>query len=76
MFRLIDITIDILFFSINWKNDFDRSILVISMTVLMVRSGIYLVHLVAPALLEDSNPWSCHRTLVRQTAETGKVRTL
>ena len=34
MFRLIDITIDIIFFSINWKNYFDRSILVISMTVL------------------------------------------
>ena len=35
MFRLIDITIDIIFFSINWKNYFDRSILVISMTVLV-----------------------------------------
>ena len=34
MFRLIDKTIDITFFSINWKNYFDRSILVISMTVL------------------------------------------
>ena len=34
MFRLIDITIDIIFFSINWKNYFDRSILAISMTVL------------------------------------------
>ena len=34
MFRLFDITIDIIFFSINWKNYFDRSILVISMTVL------------------------------------------
>ena len=34
MFRLIDITIDMIYFSINWKNDFDRSILVISMTVL------------------------------------------
>ena len=34
MFRLIDITIDIIFFSIDWKNYFDRSILVISMTVL------------------------------------------
>ena len=34
MFRLIDKTIDIIFFSINWKNYFDRSILVISMTVL------------------------------------------
>ena len=34
MFRLIDISIDIIFFSINWKNYFDRSILVISMTVL------------------------------------------
>ena len=36
MFRLIDITIDIIFFSINWKNYFDRSILVISMTVLLM----------------------------------------
>ena len=35
MFQLIDITIDILFFSINWKKYFDRSILVISMTVLI-----------------------------------------
>ena len=34
MFRLIDITIDIIFFSINLKNYFDRSILVIPMTVL------------------------------------------
>ena len=34
MFRLIDITIDIIFFSINWKNYFERLILVISMTVL------------------------------------------
>ena len=36
VFRLIDISIDILviLFSINWKNYFDRSILVISMTVL------------------------------------------
>ena len=33
--RLIDKTIDIIFFSINWKNYFDRSILVISMTVLV-----------------------------------------
>ena len=33
--RLIDITIVIMFFSINWKNYFDRSILVISMTVLI-----------------------------------------
>ena len=38
MFRLIDITIDIIFFSINWKNYFDRSILVISMTVLPINS--------------------------------------
>ena len=35
MFRLIDKTIDIIFFSINWKNYFDQSILVISMTVLL-----------------------------------------
>ena len=35
MFRLIDITIDITFFSINWKNYFDPSILAISMTVLL-----------------------------------------
>ena len=34
VFWLIDITIDIIIFSINWKNYFDRSILVISMTVL------------------------------------------
>ena len=34
VFQLIDITIDIIFFSINWKNYFDGSILVISMTVL------------------------------------------
>ena len=34
VFPLIDIIIDIIFFSINWKNYFDRSILVISMTVL------------------------------------------
>ena len=39
MFRLIDITIDITFFSINWKNYFDRSILVISMTVLSCSTG-------------------------------------
>ena len=38
MFRLIDIMIDIIFFSINWKNYFDRSILVISMTVLLIIS--------------------------------------
>ena len=36
MFRLINISIDIIFFSINWKNYFDRSILVISMTVLIM----------------------------------------
>ena len=43
MFRLIDITIDIIFFSINWKNYFDRSILVISMTVLLISAmGIIL----------------------------------
>ena len=41
MFRLIDISIDIIIFSINWKNYFDRSILVISMTVLQLRK--YLV---------------------------------
>ena len=35
VFQLIDITVDIIFFSINWKNYFDRSILVISMTVLL-----------------------------------------
>ena len=35
MFRLIDMIIDIILFSINWKNYFDRSILVISMTVLI-----------------------------------------
>ena len=35
MFQLFDITIDIIFFSINWQNYFDRSILVISMTVLL-----------------------------------------
>ena len=35
MFRLVDIIIDITFFSINWKNYFDRSILVISMPVLV-----------------------------------------
>ena len=35
MSRLINITIEIIFFSINCKNDFDRSILVISMTVLL-----------------------------------------
>ena len=38
VFRLIDITIDIFFFSINWKNYFDRSILVILMTVLVDRT--------------------------------------
>ena len=37
MFRLIDIIIDIILFSINWKNYLDRSILVISMTVLVSR---------------------------------------
>ena len=37
VFRLKDITIDILFFTINWKNYFDSSILVISMTVLWDR---------------------------------------
>ena len=36
MFRLIDKTSDIIFFSINWKDYFDRSILVISMTVLII----------------------------------------
>ena len=35
-FRLIDITIDIIFFLKNWKNYFDRSILVISMIVLPI----------------------------------------
>ena len=40
MFRLIDITIDIIFFSINWKTYFDRSILVISMTVLQYNIDI------------------------------------
>ena len=35
MFRLIDISIDMIFFSINWKNYFDRSILFIAMTVLV-----------------------------------------
>ena len=34
MVRLIDIIIDMIFFSINWKNYFDQSILVISMAVL------------------------------------------
>ena len=34
MFRLIDIIIDIILFSINWKNYFDRSILFISMILL------------------------------------------
>ena len=33
-FESIDITIDIIFYSINWENNFDRSILVILMTVL------------------------------------------
>ena len=33
MFRLIEITINTIFFSTNWKYYFDRSILVISMTV-------------------------------------------
>ena len=37
MFRLIEISIDIIFFSISWKNYFDRSILVISMKVLELR---------------------------------------
>ena len=36
MFRLIEIIIDIIFFSINWKKYFDRSILVIPMTVLVL----------------------------------------
>ena len=36
VFRLIDIIIDMIFFSINWKNYFDRSIVVISMTVLVI----------------------------------------
>ena len=40
MFRLIDKIIDIIFFSINWKNYFDRSILVISMTVLVYCAGL------------------------------------
>ena len=35
VFLLIDITIDMIFFSINWINYFDRSTLVISMTVLL-----------------------------------------
>ena len=39
VFRLIDIKIDIIFFSINWKNYIDRSILVISMTVLISGSA-------------------------------------
>ena len=38
VFRLIDIMIDIIFFSINWKKHFDRSILVISMTVVVATS--------------------------------------
>ena len=51
VFRLIDITIDIIFFSINWKNYFDRSILVISMTVLVEASSVWVsvVHMVVEA---------------------------
>ena len=44
MFRLIDIIIDIIFFPINWKNYFDRSILVISMTVLLVLTSYVIEH--------------------------------
>ena len=50
MFRFIDITIDIIFFSINWKNYFDRSILVISMTVLIYTTKSYLNPFSAEAL--------------------------
>ena len=48
MFRLIDITIDIIFFSINWKNYFDRSILVISMTVLGISANSSTSSIVQP----------------------------
>ena len=45
MFRLIDIIIDIIFFSINRKKYFDRSILVKSMTVLIYSNtpDLYLI---------------------------------
>ena len=41
MFRLIDISIDIIFFSINWKNYFDGSILVINDSPTSARTLIY-----------------------------------
>ena len=49
MFRLIDKTIDIIIFSINWKNYFDRSILVISMTVLVSSPRLLTYILEIPA---------------------------
>ena len=45
MFRLIDITIDIIFFSINRKNHFDQSILAISMTVLLGEASLSKAYL-------------------------------
>ena len=54
MFRLIDIIIDIIFFSINWKNYFDRSILVISMTVLVSTPKIRYLDLKSCIPLEAS----------------------
>ena len=47
MFQLIDITIDLKLFSINWKNYCDQSILVISMTVLYIYiiNGTYSIKL-------------------------------
>ena len=51
-FELIDKTIDIIFFSINWKNYFDQSILVLSMTVLVV------CHIQVQLHAQDFNFWS------------------
>ena len=54
MFRLIDISIDIKKNSINWKDYFDRSILVISMTVLQF-------------LEESFNPFNAKATIIQST---------
>ena len=57
MFQLIDKTIDIIFFSINWKNYFDQSILVISMTVLIYICVCVLFH---PIILNYGSTQNIH----------------
>ena len=60
VFRLIDITIDIIFFSINLEDYFDRLILVMSMTVQAVTIGGNRV----PGLIPMAIPTTgCHLQL-------------